>query len=275
MRHFRPEEQQFIRDISVKKQEGNLQDLQIFQLLRPKLSNIALRWSVEPKRNIQIYFPSGFASSFTNDIMKAYYAIADFIYFIEELESYNLIRIQNMSFSNRRLTILHSLYDNVTYDYDGSEDVFRYLDGGAVGLFHVRNKEVDNGFAIELEKYVNAYIFPLPALDEFIKYDFKDFEQRVFDENRISNKKALTYSRRAIYVSAFAVIFPALYSDTADHDDMANITSAILQKKTITIDSVTKHHLDTINVNITNKQQIQPIDLKVTVTPNQVNSQTK
>lgn len=291
MRHFRLEEQQFIRDLSVKKQEGNLQDLQVFQLLRPQLSNIALRWDVVPKKNIQIYFPSGFASGFTNQIMKAYYDIVDFIYFIEELEKYNLIKIQSISFSNRRLTHPRCLYDNITYNYDGSEDVFKYSDGGTIGLIYIRNKETDNDFVEELEKYVNAYIFPLPALDEFIAYGFKDFDQRIFDENIETNHRALEYSRKAIIqtersikqtscsikisfiallLSAIAVVVPLLCNN-----DAKRIESAILQKKTITIDSFTNCHLDTVKVNVINELQVQPINMKAVVPSKQSNPNNK
>lgn len=289
MREFTPEEQLFMKDLSSIKKVGNLQELQIFHLLRPKLKSIALKWALKPLQNIKIYYPTAFIGSLTNEIMKAYYDIVDFIYFIEELEKCNLIRVQNISFSNRRMTISHCLYDNVTYEYDGSEDIFKYSDGGTVGLVYIRNKEVNNDFVVELEKYINAYIFPLPALDDLIANDFKDFDQRVFEENRNSNKQALNYSRRAIlqtnkslkqtsctikisigalFLSALSVFVSIFFDDNPKRVDMQNIKNAILQKKTITIDSIAKYNADTINVNITNKPQLQPIDVKATIVPN-------
>ena len=286
MRVFSTEERKCMEELSANKKAGNLLELQISHLLRPKLTGIALKWSIEPKF-IKIYFPTACINRFTNEIMKSYYDIVDFIYFIEELEKYNLIKIQNISFSDRRLVESNCLYDNTTYKYERSNDVFKYLDGGTIGLMHINNKEVDNEFVLELEKYANAYVFPLPALDDFITYGFKDFDQRVFDENKETNDKVLRYNRKAIlqtekslkqtscsikisFVSLLLAIIAVVVPHTCSNKDMKNIESAILQNKTITIDSIANHHIDTINVNITNKQQIQPINLKVTVTPNQV-----
>lgn len=293
MRVFTYKEQEYLRSFSEKKEIGDLQELQVSHLLRSKLSNIALRWCLPPKKSIKLYYITADVRICMNDIMKSYYEIVDFIYFIEELEANHLIKIQNMSFSIRNVTMDHCLYDDTRYKYDELKKAFVHVDGESVGLLPITNKEVDNSFVLDLEKYINAYIFPLPALDDLVANHFKDFDQRVFEENKNSNQKALNYSRKAIsqtnkslkqtscmikisiaalvlsIISVLSVIIPILFDDSPNHSDMQNIESAILQKKTITIDSIAKYNADTINMNITNKPQLQPIDVKVITVPNQ------
>ena len=82
------------------------------------------------------------------------------------------------------------------------------------------------------------------SIADLIANDFKDFDQRVFEENRNSNKQALNYSRRAIlqtnkslkqtsctikisigalFLSALSVFVSIFFNDNPTRVDMQNL----------------------------------------------------
>ena len=97
MRFFTPDENRIIKkiiEIFDEANPGSLAELQVARLLRKRLNFFALRWNLEPDE-VTIYIPKSEQNN-SEKTDKLYFDIADFIYFIEELEELGFIKLQNI-----------------------------------------------------------------------------------------------------------------------------------------------------------------------------------
>lgn len=286
MREFTPKEKKFLKSLVHLKEKGLLEELQLMRLLRIQLDTLALRWELEPKCSIQIY------AQFENptekqweDIQKKYFEIADYIYLIEELFEYKLIKLQEVSFENPIQENYKVLYDRYKYQIEGDTIFEKFNKGNCLyALGDICKHKVNVTFARDLEKYANSIIYPLPLLYDLINHNFKDLERIQLEETRNNNRKTLrnTYksikqTRCSIIISAFAVVisciaiiapilYEAFWSNSPNSADMRGIKTAIEQNRNISIDAI---NTDTLNVKVTNTPEKHPINLNVTVKENQ------
>lgn len=123
MREFTPQENAFIeRLVKAHLENGvnSLAELQVSRLLRDDLKFFALKWAIEPKPTVTIYVPKGEKDA--DKIDNLFFQIADYIYFIEELESLGFIKLQNVPSDKKEdFTIL---YDRDEYEYSPEENWF-------------------------------------------------------------------------------------------------------------------------------------------------------
>lgn len=63
------------------------------------MSCLAIKWTIEPK-TVSLYSSENTTMNNVDwqRLRKNYFQIVDFLYFIEELEHYNLIKLQTLSF---------------------------------------------------------------------------------------------------------------------------------------------------------------------------------
>lgn len=286
MRIFTPKEKDFLNNLVLIKKKGKLEELQLMRLLRIQLNTLAIRWVLEPKCSIQIY------AQFKNptveqwrDIQKKYFEIADYIYLIEELFEYKLIKLQEVSFENPTQENHRVLYDQDKYSIEG-DSIFEKSNKNncLYALSDICKHKVNVTFAHDLEKYANSIIYPLPLLYDLINHDFRDLERIQLEEARTNNRKTLcnTYTSLkqtrcsiiisvvAVVISCLAIIAPLLYeifwSNNPNSTDVQEIKTAIEQNKNISIDLINS---DTINVKVADTPGKQPINLNVTVKGNQ------
>lgn len=266
MREFTPKEKEFLKKIVEFKENSNLQELQLMRLLRKQLETLAIRWELVPKCSIQIY------AQFKNptdeqwkDIQKKYFEIADYIYLIEELFEYKLIKLQEVSFENPIQENYRVLYDRDKYLIKGDSIIEKSNDNNCLyALSDIGKHKVNVTFARDLEKYANSIIYPLPLLHDLINHDFKDLERIQLEENRTNNRKTLINTYRslrqtrcsiiisafAVIVSAFSTIFNTCCSNNITTNDAKEIVSAIKELKTTETDNPTPQLFDTLEIKV-------------------------
>lgn len=187
---------------------------------------------------------------------KLYFKVADFIYFLKELESIGFIAIQTITKKQERKYSL--LFDRKKYQYNedknefipinenpidtndfikGDTPPFEEVSPGVYTLLQVDRREINLDFANDLERYGLGIIYPLPLAVDYVNNDFQTLEQRQFDDEMEVALKSAKYSRWAAYlgaVSAFAAIITLWYTlatdnkaTTIDRLDLERIESAI------------------------------------------------
>lgn len=264
MRKFtKPEEALLEKIVSIHQSSSadSIPELQVAKLLRNELDFFAIKWETKSKPQITIYKPKSEKIS-NSEIDNIYFQIADFIYFLEELENAKFIKIQRIPTENQEeFTIL---YDREKYSYDSESDIFWQIMPGVNFLGNSYDivkalvslegwKTFHTDFACDLDKYGMAIIYPLPLLIDFVENNYKTIEHRRFEEQLKEAKKSTCWSRVAA-IGAIATLLLTLCqtycSDKNDSEQINSVVSAIKEHKTVTIDSVKALPADTFNVNI-------------------------
>lgn len=214
MRSFSDKEKEIINKLISIKRSSKLEELQVARLLREQLSCFAIKWTLEPKKELSLYSYEGknMDDIDWNGLKKNYFQIVDFLYLIEELENYNLIKLQTLSFD-----LEHDeeclLYDRNLYEF--KHDAFWHKSDGIKYLIPVEAKHnVYVDFVNYLEKYANKVVYPLPLLEDLAENEFKSIEQRNFEKQLndadIHHKNELKVANRSYYIALLAVFISAI-----------------------------------------------------------------
>ena len=214
MRLFSDKEKEIINKLISIKRNSNLEELQVARLLREQLSCFVIQWTLKPKKELSLYSYEG---KTINDIdwdglRKNYFQTVDFLYLIEELENYNLIKLQTLSFElehdEERLLYDRSLYEFKQEAFWRKSDDTKYL----VPVEAKHNVYVD--FVNYLEKYANKVVYPLPLLEDLAENDFKSIEQRNFEKQledaEIHHNDQLKIANKSYYIAMLAVFISAI-----------------------------------------------------------------
>lgn len=250
-------EKEILKKLTVLKREGNLKELQFARLLRKHLDTIALAWNTDERirHNIAIFSEISEPNKDQwDEILKKYFEIVDFVYLLEELEENNMIKKQAVSLSAEdNLCGNNILYDREKYVYNENSSSFWLIGENKKHLYRLSPSicKVYNDFAKTLSLYANTIIYPLPALDEFVLYDFKSLEQRTYEDNYENNRrnqghnresllqtnKSLKQTRTSIRISFVALIISGilgvvqLCGDEVSGSDVKRLEKAIKELK--------------------------------------------
>ena len=250
-------EKEILKKLTVLKREGNLKELQFARLLRKHLDTIALAWNTDERirHNIAIFSEISEPNKDQwDEILKKYFEIVDFVYLLEELEENNMIKKQAVSLSAEdNLCGNNILYDREKYLYNENTSSFWLIGDSGKCLYRLSPSicKVYNDFAKTLSLYANTIIYPLPALDEFVLYDFKSLEQRTYEDNYENNRrnqghnresllqtnKSLKQTRTSIRISFVALIISGilgvvqLCGDEVSGSDVKRLEKAIKELK--------------------------------------------
>lgn len=205
--------------IQRKAKPGSLAELQVARLLRKKLKFFALKWSIDPVDEVIIFTTEkDFKNKKKND--RQYFNIADYIYFIEELEQLGFVKLQKIPSKNEdNYTIL---YDRDKCDYDKNTGTFwtdvelKNGDKTIKGKVLVPLKEwrkFNTDFAKDLQRCALSIVYPLPLAREYVKNGFKTLEQIQFEkqmntalDSAKSGRRAANWGVAAAFISLFALI---------------------------------------------------------------------
>lgn len=243
MRLFTPEENRIIKklvEIFREAKPGSLAELEVARLLRQELNFFALKWSVNPKDEVTIFIPqnnSNDEETLKETLNKLYFDIANFIYFIEELESMGFIKLQNLPSSNDNNSTI--LYDKELYTYDEKENTF-WVDvsvknghktiQGKVVVPLEGWKTIHTSFAKDLQRCAPSIVYPLPLARNYVDNKLKTLEQRQFRKQFYAALWAAILGA----ISAGAAVGALIYtlatdnkSTTIDRLDLERIESAI------------------------------------------------
>ena len=128
-----------------------------------------------------------------------------------------------------------------------------------------------NYYNIDLWKLLNSHYSITNSLIDFAK-DFKMPEQRRFEEQLKEAKKSTCWSRVAAIVAIITVLFTICHTccnQQNNSQQIYSIINAIQEQKSISIEHFPNIIPDTLNVKLTDKTDNQPINLNVTVKPDQ------
>lgn len=214
MRSFSDKEKEIINKLISIKRSSKLEELQVARLLREQLSCFAIQWTFKPKKGLSLYSYEGKNMDDVDwdGLRKNYFQTVDFLYLIEELENYNLIKLQTFSFDlehdDERL-----LYDRNLYEF--KQNAFWHKSDGIKYLIPVEAKHnVYVDFVNYLEKYANKVVYPLPLLEDLAENEFKSIEQRNFEKQLKEADKhhieQLKIANKSFYVAMLAVVISAI-----------------------------------------------------------------
>ncbi len=241
MRLFSEHENKIIKKFVEAKARGidAIQHLQAAKFLREQFDFFALKWTVGETPSISIYYRHTDDNKKKEEYSKLYFKVADFIYFLKELESIGFIAIQTITKKQERKYSL--LFDRKKYQYNedknefipinehpidtndfikGDTPPFEEVSPGVYTLLQVDRREINLDFANDLERYGLGIIYPLPLAVDYVNNDFQTLEQRQFDNEMEVALKSAKYSRWAAYlgaVSAFAAIITLWYTLATDN----------------------------------------------------------
>lgn len=241
MRLFSEHENKIIKKFVEAKARGidAIQHLQAAKFLREQFDFFALKWTVGETPSISIYYRHTDDNKKKEEYSKLYFKVADFIYFLKELESIGFIAIQTITKKQERKYSL--LFDRKKYQYNedknefipinehpidindfikGDTPPFEEVSPRVYTLLQVDRREINLDFANDLERYSLGIIYPLPLAVDYVNNDFQTLEQRQFDNEMEVALKSAKYSRWAAYlgaVSAFAAIITLWYTLATDN----------------------------------------------------------
>ena len=234
MRHFSDTENQLIKQLVEAKLKGinSIQDLQAAKILRKQFDFFALKWIIGSSPSISIYNRHTEDSSKIEEYNKLYFKVADFIYFLKELESFGFIAIQTITKKQEREYSL--LYDRKKYKYDENKNEFipinehpidtsGFIEGdtppleevspGFYNLFQVDRHEINLDFANDLERYGLGIIYPLPLAVDYVNNGFQTLERLQYDkqmdaalDSAKSGRKAANWGVVATIIAFWALI---------------------------------------------------------------------
>lgn len=234
MRLFTDSENIIIKELVEVKSRGikAIPHLQAAKILREQFDFFALKWTIGSSPSISIYNRHTEDSSKIEEYNKLYFKVADFIYFLKELESFGFIAIQTITKKQEREYSL--LYDRKKYKYDenknefipinehpidtsdfikGDTPPFEEVSPGIYTLLQVDRHEINLDFANDLERYGLGIIYPLPLAVDYVNNGFQTLERLQYDkqmdaalDSAKSGRKAANWGVVATIIAVFALI---------------------------------------------------------------------
>lgn len=258
MRLFSEHENKIIKKLVDTKLRGvnAIQHLQAAKILREQFDFFALKWTIGETPSISIYHRHTEDCVKKEEYSKLYFKVADFIYFLKELESNGFIAIQTITKKQERQYSL--LYDRKKYKYNESKNEFipinehpidtnDFIKGdtppfeevspGVYILLQVDRHEINLDFANDLERYGLGIIYPLPLAMDYVKNGFQTLEQLQFKKQMETALNAAKWGRIAALFGGIStgIAFASLLLTTCtsnkpttiDRLDLERIESAI------------------------------------------------
>lgn len=251
MRLFSDPENKIIKRFVEAKTRGidAIQHLQAAKFLREQFDFFALKWTVGEAPSISIYYRHTDDNKKKEEYSRLYFKVADFIYFLKELESIGFIAIQTITKKQERKYSL--LYDRKKYEYNeeknefipinehpiktndfikGDTPPFEEVSPGTYILLQVDRHEINLDFAKDLERYGLGIIYPLPLAVDYVNHKYQTIEQRQYKNQFITALVAAILGG----ISAIAALGALIYTlatdnkpTTIDRLDLERIESAI------------------------------------------------
>lgn len=276
MRLFTDSENIIIKELVEVKSRGikAIQYLQTAKILKEQFDFFALKWTVGTSPSISIYNRHTEDSSKIEEYNQLYFKVADYIYFLKELESLGFIAIQTITKKQEREYSL--LYDRKKYKYDenknefipinehpidtsdfikGDTPPFEEVSPGFYTLLQVDRHEINLDFANDLERYGLGIIYPLPLAVDYVNNGFQTLERLQYNKQMDTALDSAKSGRRAANWGVAATIIAVLAL-------IATIVSFVItirnSQKPTTIDRL---DLERIETAIRNNHISEPIEI--------------
>lgn len=259
MRLFSEYENKIINKFVEAKSRGidAIQHLQAAKFLREQFDFFALKWTVGKAPSISIYYRHTDDNTKKEEYSNLYFKVADFIYFLKELESLGFIAIQTIT---KKHELKYSLlFDRKKYEYNEDKNEFvpinehpidttDFIKGeippleevspGIYTLLQVDRHEINLDFANDLEKYGLGIIYPLPLAVDYVNNRFQTLEQIQYKHQMQTALNAAKWSRIAALFGGIStgIAFASLAISTCTSNKPATIDRLDLER----IESVIK-----------------------------------
>lgn len=241
MREFTKKENEIVKKLVDTLRDGNRQslaELQVARLLREELKFFALKWSIAPKDEVTIYTRKEDANQ-TDIVDRLYFNVADYIYFIEELEELGFIKLQNLPLDNEESYTI--LYDRKKYKYEENENQFwqeikdlkigdRKISG--VALIPLKGwQKINTDFAKDLQRCALSIVYPLPLARAYVDNGFNTEEQISLKKQLEDTKESLSWAKRTFWITLLALIITVLLnkcgSQSINEEQINNLVELI------------------------------------------------
>lgn len=272
MRLFTEKENTMIRKLVNAKKTGDVKNLEVGYLLKKELTCFALKWNIDPTPTVTLFMESD-GKEHSKNIDDNYFSIADFIYFIEELESRSFIKLQHIPTSEEDKPGL--LYDKDKYEYNANRDEFYpkvakqeiTFQGSKYVLTSFslpRDKQIFyNDFAIDLERCASSIIYPLPLAESYVANNFRTLEDKRYQENNKLALNSIKIANLTLILSAFAFVSSAIgsyysYLSYKQSDNPVELSASQLCQ----IDSIIRVHSISEPIRIVSNDTIKVINVQ-------------
>lgn len=272
MRLFTEKENSLIRGFVNAKKDGDVKNLEVGYLLKKELTCFALKWSTEPTPTVTLFMERD-GKAHNKRIDNNYFAIADFLYFIEELESRGFIKLQHIPASEENKPGL--LYDREKYKFNADSDEFEPKESEQEIEFQgkkyvlaaysmPRDKQIFyNDFAFDLEKCAPSIIYPLPLAESYVDNGFQTLEDKRYDDNKKLALRSIIVAFITLFVSALALMVSCIgcyYSYLSYKQSKKPLE--ISQTQMSQIDSIIKAHSIAEPIRIVSNDTIRVLNVQ-------------
>lgn len=204
MRKFTKQEKDLISIFVNCRNNNQLQDLQVAKILKENILFFAISWDTNPKGKMTIFTNKNDELADNDNVTKTFMSISDFIYFLKELESYQFIKFITMS-NLESGNYEKKIYNRSKYSYSNELQSFVLVNPISVdgnertAVIQTNHTDFFLDAAADLDDISNKIIYPLPALQEYVRNKYQTRE----DEFQL---KALAYSFGALIAAAIAFV---------------------------------------------------------------------
>lgn len=234
MRELSNYEKTIISTIVEIKQNSKLDELQGSKILKKFVPIIFMRWK---KDNENPWF---FLYQKTKDEHKLL-ELMDFLFFLEELERNNMIRIIKLNddkvdkpfyelYDKKKYIVDEKLYYNVKKN-NGKYPLIKEINSKSEDTIYVNIDENNlKSFVDTFEKFIGgAIIYPLPLLEDYVK-DYKTIEGRMFDKQQNISYLAVAIAILGLIIS---LLIPQCSDTKIDEEQFSIILKGLENTKSI------------------------------------------
>lgn len=229
MRELSNSEKTIISTIVEIKQNSKLDELQGSKILKKFVPIIFMRWKSD-NENSWFFLYQRKDEHKLLDLM-------DFLFFLEELERNNMIRIIKMN-EDKEDKPFYELYDKTKYILDGKNYLFDKYNQKYPLLKVDTRYETDliidrtnlKSFVDLFEKFIGGtIIYPLPLLEDYVK-DYKTIEGRMFDKQQNISYLAVAIAILGLIIS---LLIPQCSDTKIDEEQFSIILKGLENTKSI------------------------------------------
>lgn len=234
MRELSNYEKTIVSTIVELKQNSKLDELQGSKILKKFVPIIFMRWKSDNENSWFFLYQKSENEHKLFDLM-------DFLFFLEELERNNMIRIIKMNedkedkpfyelYDKKRYIVDEKLYYNVKKN-NRKYPLIKEINSKSEDTIYVNIDENNlKSFVDTFEKFIGGtIIYPLPLLEDYVK-DYKTIESRMFDKQQNISYLAVAIAILGLIIS---LLIPQCSDTKIDEEQFSIILKGLENTKSI------------------------------------------
>lgn len=234
MRELSEKEKEIVSTIVAIKQNSDLDELQGSKILKKFVPIIFMRWKSDNENSWFFLYQKSENEHKLFDLM-------DFLFFLEELERNNMIRIIKMNedkedkpfyelYDKKRYIVDEKLYYNVKKN-NRKYPLIKEINSKSEDTIYVNIDENNlKSFVDTFEKFIGGtIIYPLPLLEDYVK-DYKTIGSRMFDKQQNISYLAVAIAILGLIIS---LLIPQCSDTKIDEEQFSIILKGLENTKSI------------------------------------------